>query len=57
MKKLLITMLMPITGVVVVVLFVGFYFGWFSMLLGGRPDFQIYNVKLYYDPISGKSLS
>lgn len=25
------------------------------MLLGGHPDFQIYDIKLYYDPLSTKS--
>ena len=55
MEKPLITIILMVVGVVVAVILAGFYFGWFSMLLGGHPDFQIYDVKLYYDPISGKS--
>jgi len=55
MERPLITILLMMAGVIAAVLFIGFYFGWFSMLLGGHPDFQIYDVKLCYDPISGKS--
>ena len=55
MERPLITLIMLIIGVVVAVILAGFYYGWFATMLGGHPDFTVYDVKLYYDSIASKS--
>ncbi len=54
-ERPLVTIMMLVIGVVMAVILGGFVFGWFSAMLGGHPDFQIYDVHLYYDPSTGNS--
>ena len=55
MEKPIVTIIMLVIAIVAAVIFAGFYYGWFTALLGGHPDFGIYDVQLYYDPTSAKS--